>query len=113
MSSPDRQDEPLYGAKVTAGWLSVAFLLGLLWVAVDRGPNQAYIPLVAFTVLALVIGLVIGMRRHARRQRVERAWQPKRPVLGSLMTAVGLLGWIVQRVRKNRSEEARPHDRGV
>lgn len=113
MSAPNRQDESLYGAKVTAGWLSVAFLLGLLWVAVDRGPNQAYIPLVAFTVIALVIALVTGMRRHARRLRVERAWRPRKPVLGSLMTAVGLLGWIVQRVRRNRSEEAGPHDRGV
>ncbi|MCX2948864.1 hypothetical protein [Lentzea sp. NEAU-D7] len=73
MSSPDQQDEPLYGAKVTAGWLSVAFLLGLLWVSVERGPNQAYIALVACTVVALVVGLVAGMRRHARRRRFERS----------------------------------------
>ena len=105
MSSSDRQDEQLHRAKLTAGWVSVAFLLGLLWVAVDRGPNQAYIALVAFTVVTLVIGLVIGMRRHARRKRVDRAWQPRRPVLGSPMRA--------SESADSRSEEARPHDRGI
>jgi hypothetical protein len=68
VSAPNGQGESLHRAKVTAGWLSVAFLLGLLWVAVDRGPNQAYIVLVALTVVMLVTGLVVGMRRHSRRR---------------------------------------------
>lgn len=68
VSAPNGQGESLHRAKVTAGWLSVAFLLGLLWVAVDRGPNQAYIALVALTVVMLVIVLVTGLRRHSRRR---------------------------------------------
>ncbi|MCG8922550.1 hypothetical protein [Lentzea sp. CC55] len=53
---------------MTAGLTSVAFLLGLLWVAVDRGPNDAYIALVAVTTAGLVTGIVVGTRRRSRRR---------------------------------------------
>ncbi|MDX8056627.1 hypothetical protein SK571_45285 [Lentzea sp. BCCO 10_0798] len=68
MSAQNGRGESLHRAKVTAGWLSVAFLLGLLCVAVDRGPNQAYIALVALTIVMLVTALVTGLRRHSRRR---------------------------------------------
>lgn len=64
--SQRRQNEALYPVKVTAGWISVALLCGMLWIAIDRGPNQAYIALVAVVTAAVVIGLVVYMRRHSR-----------------------------------------------
>ena len=68
MSTPNGESESLHRAKVTAGWTSVAFLLGLLRVAVDRGPNDAYIALVAITTACLVIGIMVGTRRRSRRR---------------------------------------------
>lgn len=62
-------ERTLYPVKVAAGWISVVLLCGMLGVAIDRGPNQAYIALVAAVTVAVVIGLVVLMRRHARRTR--------------------------------------------
>lgn len=71
--SQRRQNEALYPAKVAAGWISVALLCGMLWTAIDRGPNQAYIALVAVVTAAVVIGLVVYMRRHSRSRNHDSA----------------------------------------
>ncbi|MFC3897093.1 hypothetical protein ACFOWZ_36930 [Lentzea rhizosphaerae] len=67
--SQRRQNEALYPAKVTAGWISVALLCGMLWTAIERGPNQAYIALVAAVTAVVVVGLLVYMRRHSRDRR--------------------------------------------
>lgn len=67
--SDRRQNEALYPAKVTAGWISVALLCGMLWTALDRGPNQAYIALLAVVIAVIAAGLVTYMRRHSRAKK--------------------------------------------
>lgn len=57
----------LVKAKVIAAVVSLAFLVGLLNLAINRGPNDAYIALVALTIAGLVLALVVALYRRRSR----------------------------------------------
>lgn len=53
-------------AKVIAALVVLAFLVGLLFQAINRGPNDAYIALVALTIGGLVLALLGAWYRRKR-----------------------------------------------
>lgn len=57
----------LVKAKVIAAVVSLAFLVGLLFLSINRGPNDAYIALVALTIAGLVLALVVALYRRRSR----------------------------------------------
>ncbi|SER76302.1 PEP-CTERM protein-sorting domain-containing protein [Lentzea xinjiangensis] len=59
----------LVKAKVIAALVVLAFLVGLLFVAINRGPNDAYIALVALTIAGLVLALLVAWYRRKRQRR--------------------------------------------
>ncbi|SEQ86839.1 hypothetical protein SAMN05216188_10613 [Lentzea xinjiangensis] len=55
--------------KLIAASVVLAFLVGLLFVAINRGPNDAYIALVALAIGGLVLTLLFARSTLPRRYR--------------------------------------------
>lgn len=68
MRTSSEQDKALRPAKLIAGWASVALLLGLLYIAVERGPNQVYVVAVAVLTTLLAAMLTVATLRSLRRR---------------------------------------------
>jgi hypothetical protein len=68
MRTSREQDKTLRRAKVIAGWTSVVFMLGLLYIAVDRGPNEVYVVVVAVATALLAAVLTAATLRSRRRR---------------------------------------------
>ncbi|PSL57378.1 hypothetical protein B0I31_102356 [Saccharothrix carnea] len=68
MRTSSEQDKALRPAKLIAGWTSVVLLLGLLYIAADRGPDQVYVAVVAVLTTLLAVVLTVATLRSLRRR---------------------------------------------
>lgn len=68
MRTSSEQNRALRPAKLIAGWTSVVFLLGLLYIAVDRGPDEVYVFVVAVLTALLAAVLTAATLRALRRR---------------------------------------------
>lgn len=68
MEMPDElpPGRTLVKAKLIAALVSLAFLVGFLFLVINRGPNDAYIALVALTIAGLTVALVSAVVRRRK-----------------------------------------------
>ena len=63
-------DERLFPAKVAAAFISLAVLIGLFFLTLERGPNDAYTVLVGVITLGLAIAITVRLVRRHRHRRL-------------------------------------------
>jgi membrane protein YdbS with pleckstrin-like domain len=64
MSNRTPQQWNLAKAKVIGTIVVLAFLVGLLFTAINRGPNDAYVVLVALAIAGVVLTVVVSLSRR-------------------------------------------------
>lgn len=63
-------DERLFPAKVMAAFTSLAIMVALFFLTLERGPNDAYTVLVGVVTMGLAIGITVSLVRRRRRRRL-------------------------------------------